>query len=407
MERFTGILGVIVLLGIAFVMSNNKRKIDWRLVAWGLGLQLILGLLILKTTPGYVAFEWMGDKISKLLGLADLGSSFLLESFFTGEVEAAVQNFAFRVLPTVVFFSALLAILYHIGVMQWCIKRIAWVMQKTMKTSGSETTSVAGNIFVGQTESPLLVRPFIKNMTKSEILTIMTGGFATVAGGVLAIYIGMLKNVPNIASHLLAASIMSAPAAIVVAKIMYPETEESETKGTLQIKVPKTAQNFMEALGDGAVDGLKLAANIAAMLIAFLAMLGLVNVFLGWLNTDLAEILGYLFTPLAAVMGAPWSEAQVLGTLLGEKLVLTELIAYQHLGEMEVGKDISNRTAIIASYALCGFANFASIGIQMGGIGGIAPSRKSDIANLAFKAMIGGALASWITACIAGVLINP
>ena len=407
MERFTGLLGILVLLGIAFLMSNNKRKIDWRLVAWGLGLQLILGLIILKTKPGYIAFEWMGQKITKLLSLADLGSSFLLQSFFTGEVEAAVQNFAFRVLPTVVFFSALLAVLYHLGVMQWLIKRIAWVMQKTMKTSGSETTSVAGNIFVGQTESPLLVRPFIKNMTKSEILTIMVGGFATVAGGVLAIYIGMLRNVPNIASHLLAASIMSAPAAIVIAKIIYPETEESETKGTLQIKVPKTAENVMEALGDGAVDGLKLAANIAAMLIAFLAMLGLVNIFFGWFGTDLAEILGWMFTPLAIVMGAPVAEAGILGTLLGEKIVLTELIAYQHLGEMSVGTDISPRTAIIASYALCGFANFASIGIQMGGIGGMAPSRKSDIAKLAFKAMIGGALASWITACIAGVLINP
>ena len=406
MERFIGILGIIVLLAIAFLMSNNKKKIDYKLVAWGLGLQLAFAIFILKTPIGLPFFEFFDVIIKKLLAFSDKGGDFLFASFVTGQVEAPLVNFAVRVLPTVIFFSALMAVLYHSGIMQFIVRLIAKVVQKTMGTSGSETLSVVGSIFVGQTEAPLLVRPFVKNMTRSELITVMIGGFATVAGGVMALYVKMLEDIPGIAGHLMAASIMSAPAAIVIAKIMFPETEESETKGTLKVNIEQSSDNIMEALGDGATDGMKLAANIGAMLIAIVAMVALVDGLLMFANTSLAELLGYLFKPLAFCMGAPWSEAGTLGTLLGEKIVLTELIAYKDLSDIRKLGELSDRTAIIASYALCGFANFASIGIQMGGIGGIAPSRKKEIAKLALKAMVGGALASWITACIAGILIT-
>ena len=406
MERFTGIIGVFVLLGIAWLLSNNRSKIDYKLVMWGLGLQMVFALFILKTPIGLPFFEFFDMLVKKLLSFSDIGGDFLFASFVTEKVEVPLINFAVRVLPTIIFFSALIAVLYHIGIMQVIVKGISKVVQKTMGTSGSETLSVVGSIFVGQTEAPLLVKPFIKSMTNSELMTIMVGGFATVAGGVMAIYVAMLSDIPGIAGHLMAASIMSAPAAIVVAKILYPETEVSQTKGTLTINVEKTADNAMEALGDGATDGLKLAANIGAMLIAFVAMVAMIDGLLSFGNTSLAEIFGFIFRPLAWCMGAPWEEAGTLGTLLGEKIVLTELIAYKDLSKLRLAGEISDRTSIIASYALCGFANFASIGIQMGGIGGIAPERKKDISKIAVKAMIGGAIASWITASIAGMLIN-
>ncbi|MGA0256828.1 MAG: NupC/NupG family nucleoside CNT transporter [Saprospiraceae bacterium] len=406
MDRFAGLLGIVILLGIAFLLSNNRKKIDYKLVGWGLGLQLFFALFILKTPVGLPFFNFFDKLIKQLLAFSDKGGDFLFASFVSGTVEAPLLNFAVRVLPTVIFFSALMAALYHSGIMQFIVRIIAKVVQKTMGTSGSETLSVVGSIFVGQTEAPLLVRPFVKNMTKSELITVMIGGFATVAGGVMALYVKMLDDIPGIAGHLMAASIMSAPAAIVVAKIIFPETEISETKGTLKVNVEKTADNLMEALGDGATDGMKLAANIGAMLIAIVAMVAMIDGILSFANTSLAEILGVIFRPLAFCMGAPWDEAEVLGTLLGEKIVLTELIAYKDLSDIRKLGELSDRTAIIASYALCGFANFASIGIQMGGIGGIAPARKKDIAKLAMKAMIGGALASWITASIAGILIS-
>ena len=405
MERFTGLIGIIVLLGIAYLLSNNRKQINYKLVAWGLVLQAGFALFILKTPIGLPFFKFFDSLIKKLLSFSDAGGDFLFASFVTEQVEVPLINFAVRVLPTIIFFSALIAVLYHLGVMQFIVKWIAKGVQKTMGTSGSETLSVVGSIFVGQTEAPLLVRPYVKGMTKSEIMTIMVGGFATVAGGVMAIYVAMLTDIPGIAGHLMAASIMSAPGAIVVAKIMYPETEESETKGTLSINVERTADNVMEALGDGATDGMKLAANIGAMLIAFVAMVAMVDGILVFANTSLAEVFGFIFRPLAWCMGAPWEEADTLATLLGEKIVLTELIAYKDLGEIRATTELSDRTAIIASYALCGFANFASIGIQMGGIGGIAPERKKDIAKIALKAMIGGAIASWITASIAGILV--
>jgi CNT family concentrative nucleoside transporter len=405
MDRYIGILGIFSLLLIAYAISNNRKAINWRIVFWGLGIQLLFALFILKSPIGQPFFGYIDLFIRKLLSFSDAGSDFLFKSYLTGKVEGPLINFAFRTLPTIIFFSSLMAILYYLGIMQWVVKWIARGMQKTLKTSGAETLSVSANIFVGQTEAPLMIRPFIQNMTKSEIMAVMTGGFATVAGGVMAIYVKMLTDIPGIAGHLMAASIMSAPAALVVAKIIYPETEESETAGTLKVNVEKTSDNVMEALSGGATQGLKLAANVGAMLVAFVAIIAMLNSLLGLVGLTLQDILGFIFRPLAWTMGAPWSEAGILGSLMGEKIVLTELIAYSDLSTLRMENAISERTSIIASYALCGFANFASIGIQIGGLGGIAPNRRKDLAKLAMRAMVGGALASWLTATVAGILI--
>jgi len=303
-----------------------------------------------------------------------------------------------------------MSVLYHFGIMQKIIKSISKIMQKTMGTSGAETTSISANIFVGQTEAPLVIRPFINKMTNSELTAVMTGGFATVAGGVMAAYVLMLSGtIPGIAGHLMAASIMSAPAALVIAKIIYPETSIPETaKDNIELSKFSDEGNFLEALGNGATDGMKLAINIAAMLIAFISVIALFNWLLSLVSfgetiLSIELILGYIFMPLAFLMGAPWSEAQALGSLMGQKLVLTEFIAYGNLAAL--GDTISTHTATIAAYALCGFANFASIGIQLGGIGSIAPKRKKDLAKLVTRAMLGGALASWLTATVAGILI--
>ena len=435
MERLQGLIGIVVLLAIAWLMSNNRRKISLRVVIWGLALQFAFGVLILRTPVGYPFFRAVDGTVNRLLGYSYEGSRFLFKPLRPDEpaeyevvgqettdgepgtlrlvprdkrdISPLVKSFAFVVLPTVLFFSALLSVLYHLGVMQVVVKGIAWVMQKTMGTSGAETLSIAGNIFVGQTEAPLLVRPFLAGMTRSELMTVMCGGFATIAGGVMAMYVGMLAgSIPNIAGHLMAASVMSAPAALVMAKIMYPETEESQTAGTLKITIERRSRNVLEAIGDGATDGMKLVLNIAAMLFVFLALVHLLNGLLGMAGTSLEELLGLVLSPLAWCLGAPLSESHTLGALLGEKVVLTELLAYTHLSQLGPEEQISRRTAVIASYALCGFANFASIGIQMGGIGALAPERKPDLAELALKAMIGGALASWMTAAIAGVLID-
>ena len=405
MERFIGILGILVLLAIALAMSNNRKAIPWRLVIWGLGLQLIFAIFILKTPIGQPFFGVIDTAIKKVLSFSDAGSDFLFKSFGAGVVEAPLMNFAFRLLPTLIFFSSLITVLYHFGIIQFIVKWVARAMQKTMRTSGSETLSVSANIFVGQTEAPLMVRPFVSKMTKSELMAVMVGGFATVAGGIMAMYVKILADIPGIAGHLMAASIMSAPAALVIAKIIYPETESSDTMGDLKIVLEKKDDNVMEALSRGATDGMKLAANVGAMLVAFVAMIALVNAILGVMGLSLQQILGWIFSPLAWVMGIPWHEAGIMGTLMGEKLVLTELIAYGDLAELRATNSISDRSAIIASYALCGFANFASVGIQLGGIGGIAPGRRKDLAKLGLKAMFGGALASWITATLAGILI--
>ena len=331
----------------------------------------------------------------------------MFESFIPGiGYHEAMVSFAFRALPVIIFFSSLINIGYHFGIIQFIVKWVAKIMQKSMGTSGAETLSISANIFVGQTEAPIMVRPFINNMTKSELMAIMTGGFATTAGSVLALYVLWLEKIPGIAGHMLAASIMSAPAALVVAKIIYPETEKSETKGNLKSIPKKETQNVMDALGKGATDGLKLAANVAAMLIAFVSIISMVNYFLSFIfSMNMQEMMGIFFQPLAWTMGVPWDEAKILGSLMGEKIVLTELIAYSNLSDLVNENSISNRTAIIASYALCGFANFGSIGIQLGGIGGMAPKRRRELSRIGLKAMVAGAIASWLTATVAGLLI--
>lgn len=407
MHRFMGILGIIVILGLAFAISNNRKHIDWKLVIWGILLQVGFAAFILMTPIGKPFFGWVDTIIRGLLSLSDKGSDFLFSSYVTGQVEAPLMNFAFRVLPTIIFFSALMAGAYHLGIMQWVVKWIARGMQKTLGTSGSETLSASANIFVGQTESPLLIRPFIEGATKSELMAIMTAGFATVAGGVMALYVKMLSDIPGIAGHLMAASIMSAPAALVIAKIIYPETAESLTAGDLKMEVKRVDTNLVEAVGRGATDGMTLALNVAAMLVAFVALIAGANVLLGLAGLSLEQILGWIFSPLAWTMGVPWQEAGTVGSLMGQKLVLTELIAYSNLSEILASAEnpLSLKSEIIASYALCGFANFASVGIQIGGIGGIAPSRRGDLAALAFRAMFGGALASWLTASLAGLML--
>ena len=405
--RFTGLIGILALLGIAYLLSNNRKAIKPRTVLWGLGLQLLFAIIILKIPFVKNQFSSIDGIFKKLISFSDAGSDFLFTSFIPDiGYHAAMVNFAFRALPVIIFFSSLIAVTYHFGIIQHIVKWVSKVMELSMKTSGAETLSISANIFVGQTEAPILIRPFINNMTKSELMAVMTGGFATAAGSVLALYVLWLKSIPGIAGHLLAASIMSAPAALVMAKIIYPETEQTDTSGRIQVTSHKQAENVMDALGQGATDGLKLAANVGAMLLAFVSMITMVNYLLVYFfSTNMQEMMGVVFQPLAWSMGVPWNEAKILGTLMGEKIVLTELIAYSNLSELILNDKLSERTAIIASYALCGFSNFGSIGIQLGGIGGMAPNRRKDLSTIAFKAMIGGALASWLTATIAGFLL--
>ena len=406
MENYTGILGIIVLLGISFLLSNNKTLINKNIIFWGLGLQISFAIIILKTTFGKALFFYFNILIVKLISFADAGSDFLFTSFIP-EVgyDQALINFAFRALPVIIFFSSLIAATYHLGVIQIIIKNIAKVMEKTMKTSGAETLSISANIFVGQTEAPILIRPYISKMTNSELMTVMVGGFSTVAGSVMALYVTWLNNIPEIAGHLLAASVMSAPAALMVAKIIYPETKSYQIISSNSINLKSQDNNLVDAIGRGATDGLKLAANVAAMLIAFISLVAMINFILSLLGTSMQEMLGLLFKPLAWTMGIPWADAKIVGTLMGEKIVLTELIAFRDLSDYVSNNTISERSVIIASYALCGFANFGSIGIQLGGIGSMAPKRKKDLSKLVFKAMLGGAIASWLTASIVGILI--
>ena len=406
MGSLLGILGLFTLLSIALLLSENRSAINLKTVLYGLIFQLIFALFILKTPFGAPIFSFLDQSINILIGFSSSGSDFLFKSYIDGVgFHPGLINFAFSTLPTIIFFSSLVAVLYHFGILQTIIKFIARRMQLTLGTSGSETLSVAGNIFLGQTESPLMVRPFVSKMTKSELMAVMTGGFATVSGGVLAIYVSWLTDIQGIAGHLLAASVMSAPAALVVAKIIYPEIEESQTIGDVNVNIEQTNINAMEALSNGATDGLKLAANIAAMLIAFISFVAMVNYFLSFGGTSMEEIFGVIFRPLAWTMGVPWNEAQLVGMLMGKKIVLTELIAYGDLQNLIRDGMISDRSAIISTYALCGFSNFASIGIQLGGIGAMAPERKKDLAKLVTKAMFGGAIASWLTATIAGLLL--
>ena len=404
---YLGFIGILALLMIAYALSNNRKAIKFETVFWGLGLQAFFGIIILKI-PFIKSQFFFVDKIFKtLISFSDKGSDFLFSSFVPGiGYHEAMINFAFRALPVVIFFSSLISIAYHFGIIQIVVKWVAKLMEKSMKTSGAETLSISANIFVGQTEAPILIRPYIKNMTTSELMAIMTGGFATVAGSVLALYVLWLQKIPGIAGHMLAASIMSAPASLVIAKLIYPETGKTNSLDELDLHIEKNTTNAMDALGNGATQGLKLAANIGAMLIAFISILSMINFTLEhFLNINLQEILGIIFSPLAWTMGIPWKEANIVGRLMGEKIVLTELIAYGSLGDLINNNLISERSAIISSYALCWFANFGSIGIQLGGIGAMAPEKRNILSKIVLKAMVGGALASWLTATIAGILI--
>ncbi len=423
MSILQSIAGIGILLGIAWALSNDRRNVPWRIIGWGLGLQLLFAVLVLKTPPGRWLFSRLNDLVMTLLGYTNDGSRFIFGSLMdtavpvveAGEPVGMAQLgfiFAFQVLPTIIFFSSLMAVLYHVGVMQLLVRAVAVVMFRTMKTSGAETLSAAGNIFVGQTEAPLLVKPFVDKMTMSELNAVMTGGFATVAGGVMAAYVGMLSGVfPDIAGHLMAASVMSAPAALVVAKIMLPEREVAQTSGVMEMKVEKVDVNAMDAAARGASEGMTLALNVAAMLLAFLALVAMINGFIAWSGglvgvegLTLESIAGYVFWPLAWAMGVPAAECTEIGRLLGMKTILNEFVAYLQLAQVSPG--LSHRSMVVATYALCGFANLGSIGIQLGGIGGIAPKRRGDLARIAFKAMIAGTLAAFLTANIAGMLVG-
>jgi CNT family concentrative nucleoside transporter len=414
-----GLFGLAVLISVAYALSPNKRAIDWKQIAAGIGLQIVFAIVVIMVPGGREFFSALSRVFVKTIDFALSGAQFIF-----GDLAKATEFgfiFAFQVLPTIIFFASLMAVLYHIGLMQKIVQGMAWVMLKVLRISGSESLSVAANVFIGQTEAPLVVRPYIAKMTESELFTMMVGGMATIAGAVLAAYIAMLGGADEAqrlfyARHLLAASVMAAPATIVIAKLLRPETEESLTKGTVHLEVEKTATNVIEAAANGAADGVKLALNVGGMLLAFIALISMINFPLAWIGQvtgiesvvgqtlSLSIILGYLLSPLAWIIGIPWSEAVLVGGLIGEKVVLNEFVAYMHLGEIK--DTLSQHSVLISTYALCGFANFSSIAIQLGGIGGLAPNRRPDIARLGLRAVLGGTLATMMTATIAGVLTS-
>lgn len=456
--RGISLFGVFGFIGIGWLVSEKRGMVQWRPVLWGIGLQLIFGVLVLGLGLGEYIHFVVDYLVNALLGFSNQGAAFVFASFMPHQISTigpngfeevtygfstndldnwspGTKNVAFFVLPTIIFFSALLSLFYYLGLMTPIVKGIAWLMMRTLGTSGSESLSAAGNIFVGQTEAPLLVKPFVPTMTRSELMAVMTGGFATVAGGVLGVYVMLLRPaLPDIAGHLVVASILSAPAALAMAKVMVPETEESVTAGKVKLDVEQTATNFIEAAANGAIEGLKLVLNVVAMLIAIVALVAMLDWVISWvpvgqcgdawtvgyscgvgeggamIPTDpigMSDILGIAFFPASALMGVPVQDWFVVGQLLGEKIVLTELIAYKSLAGLVDGTEVvmTERSAIIASYALCGFANFASIGIQLGGIGGLAPSRMGELASLGFRAMFAGALAACMTGAVAGIFL--
>jgi CNT family concentrative nucleoside transporter len=454
--RGVSLLGVFAFIGVGWVLSENRGAVRWRTVLWGVGLQLAFGAVVLGLGASAYIYDAVNYLVGVLLGFSEAGAAFVFASFIPHQTDVigpdgfapvtyglarddvanwppATRNVAFAVLPTIIFFSALMSLLYYLGVMSPIVKGIAWLMVRTLGTSGAESLSAAGNIFVGQTEAPLLVRPFIGGMTRSELMAVMTGGFATVAGGVLGVYVMLLQDaLPSIAGHLVVASILSAPAALAMAKVMVPETATSLTAGDVKVHFEQPSSNFIEAAANGATDGMKLLLNVVAMLIAIVALVAMANWAISLIpvgvcadgaigfgyavacdgggvgrSIDLSMIFGFLFFPAAMLMGVPVEDWIVVGELLGEKIVLTELLAYKSLAGLVSGTEpvISQRAAIIASYALCGFANFASIGIQLGGIGGMAPERMGELAQLGFRAMFAGALAACMTGAVAGVFL--
>ena len=414
MGRFTGILGLLTMLGLAYAFSTNRRAIRLKTVAWGLGLQLVFAVFVLRVETGRRVFQKAGDVVNRLLSYAFVGSEFVF-----GELGKQGSHlgfyFAFQVLPTIIFIAAFFAVLYHYGVMQFVIKIAAWIMTRVMGASGAESLNVAASIFMGQTEAPLTIRPFLPDLTRSELMTVMTSGMAHVSGGIMAAYIAFGIE----PKHLLSAVIMTAPGTLLMAKMLVPETEQPKTAGRVVMsedeEKTEKEENLLGAVARGTTDGLHLALNIAAMLISFLALIALTNGILGglhnwlaghgivWFPASLEKIFGVLFAPIAWVIGIPWHDCGVIGNLLGTRMVLNELVAFSMLGPMRAGLD--PRSFTIATFALCGFANLSSIGIQIGGIGALAPNKKSELARLGIRAMLAGTMANLMSASIAGMLL--
>ena len=406
------VAGLALLLALAYCLSSARRAIDYRTVAWGLTLQFLFALIVLKTGAGRAAFQAAGTAVTRLLNFAFVGSSFVFGPLGNPDVWPRIMTnvlgqegtqyatvFAFQVLPTIIFIAALFAMLYYFGVMPLIVRAFALVMRRFMRASGAETLNVAASIFMGQTEAPLTIRPFLPRMTESELMTVMTAGMAHISGGIMAAYI--LFGIE--AQHLLTAVIMTAPGTLMMAKIFVPETSQPETAGTVRLEVEKTDVNVIDAVGRGTGEGLHLALNVGAMLISFLALIALVNALLGVVGLSMQQIFGWVFAPIAWGLGVPWRDAPTIGNLLGTRMVLNEFVAYSQLGPM---KDMLDpRSFTIATFALCGFANFSSIGIQIGGIGALAPERRHDLARLGLKAMLAGTFANFISATIAGMLL--
>lgn len=424
-----GILGMAVLIIVCYLLSANRKKIDWRMVSIGIGLQVVLAVLLLKVPFVNKIFDWIADKFAKLLQFSAAGAEFIFGDLVTRS-DTFGYIFAFQVLPTIVFFSAISAMLYYFGILQKIVFALAWIMSKTMGLSGPESLAAAANIFIGQTEAPLVVQPYLEKMTRSEMLCLMTGGMATIAGGVFAAYIGFLGGPDPVmqayfAKHLLTASMISAPAAIIAAKILLPETNKKDLSKQLEME-GSTANNVLDAISKGTTDGLKLAVNVGVMLLVFTALIALANAimvkFVGswtglndWVlnytdgrfaGFDFTFILGMLFAPFAWILGTPSQDILLVGQLLGQKTILNEFYAYAELNTMrEAGVALNPKSLIIATYALCGFANFASIGIQIGGISAIAPGQRKNLTELGIKALIGGTVACFMTAVIAGIIV--
>lgn len=398
MERCVSAIGLVVLLVIAWLMSENRRRMNWRLIASGLSLQFVLAVFLLRTPIGQSIFDAARGFVDRLVSFSDAGAEFVFGPNFRD------HYLAFSVLPTIIFISSLTAIFFHLGVLQRVVKVMAWIMVRVMDTSGAESLSASADVYVGMTEAPLVIRPYLATMTRSELMAMMTTGMATVAGGVMAAYVRMGAD----AGHLLTASLLAAPASLVIAKIMVPETETSPTKGTVRVEITRTDANVLDAACRGASDGLKLALNVAAMMIAFYAIIHALN----WMLTPLPHVggepltlerlLGWILAPLAWVLGIEWKDAQVVGMLLGKKTVFNEFVAYQ---DLVTRQGLSDRSFTIATYALCGFANFASVAIMVGGIGSLEPSRRAELARYGMRAMAGGALATLMTAAVAGTLL--